>query len=541
MTRKSYILSGQSDRLWLRLVRYFRRYKGAGYPAGARCRRHRLVDRLSPALLVNVGLSCVLGMVLGLGAASTASAASASTNFFGFGVANWQNGNVPEYQNYYNTTLFQDLMSNIGNPNNSPGASPPPMGSNFIRFIVPYNVFASSDGTSCLTPTTGSLSKIEAAVSDAENQLEQNLIADPQIPLVALGPDLGVDDSSYPAGDSPTWPTDLDLECATQAMETDFLNYQVAGSPDPLIGASGSGHPVLRIEAMNEPDVPVTVTENGTPTQVGLANACDPSNPAVSTLGPECAARYFGDVEQGNLDVNGGVDGKVIAGVFAGLNTASIPSNPTYNPTMCGSQPDFMEGYLCYLRIGDNINIPGGGTLQSYKPDATSWSFHDYADPKASMANTKCTSNYLYCVATTYIDFNSTLSTWKEPTDDEWITEAGFNHTSANGYTNLSQAKEVSAAHDWLTLADGVLQGPGPAHMFWYEWTTDGPVSGGPPNSGDTFDSALTDDNQQPRQAYCELVGVPLSDCAGAANNGTPPGTPNTAGLNLAGSLNSGS
>ena len=440
--------------------------------------------------------------------------ASATTTNYGFSNANWINGPT-SYQNYFNDPAFETLQKTLGAPAAGYDASPPPDGTVYQRFNVPYDVFGTSNGTTCIqsSASLSDFTNIESAVLDAENPPTGSGVT-PQHPVIALWDDTGSaaqnggvakEAAGYPAGTSlPVWPTDRDLECATQFMEQDFLNYPVT-SGGPLVNSTTKK---MYIEPANEPD-------NKT---YPVGNSCEPGNATISTGGFECAARYFGDVYQGLINSGATADAHVIAGAFTG-QSGTIPANTTYTPSGCASKGTFMVGYICYLQAGDSLNIPGGGTLQSYNKDATSWSFHDYDDVNAARTS-DCTSDIYDCPNAEFLAFDNTLSVWKEPETDEWITEAGYNHNKENcpntvdaaGYCPLTDAQELDAAKDWVSIAAGLTYGP-PEHLFWYQWNTD---------PSDPFDAALANGDEPgaaiPRQAECYLTGQTLSLCTGNAN-----------------------
>ncbi len=201
----------------------------------------------------------------------------------------------------------------------------------------------------------------------------------------------------------------------------------------------------------------------------------------------DCGARYFGDVEQGNLDYYGGSKAHIIAGTFAdgdvGINTG--PS--------CGREGDYMEGYICYLQRGDyNVgapSIPGGQPLSHYNQYATSWSFHDYTDPMLSAEQGCSPGNPYACSTTDEYKFVDTLEEWGEPTGDIWMTESGYHHVCGAhscGYYNfplsacydqyhnakscyvLTATQEADAAYDWRSYLPAQIV----AHMFWYEYVS---------------------------------------------------------------------
>lgn len=466
------------------------------------------------SLLAKTGLCCLLGVIASLGFTAVASAEN-----YGFANANWTNSPT-SYQNYYNDPAFENLQKTLGAPVGNYVASPPPVGTVYQRFNVPYDVFATSDGTNCINSSTtlADLGRIESAVSDAENPPAGSGVT-PQHPMIALWLDVGTVDKTtgvrtptevagYQAGTSlPIWPTDRDLECATQAMEQDFLGYP-AMNGGPLVNSSTKK---MYIEPANEPD------QNTYP----VADSCEPGNANIAPQpeGAECAARYFADVYQGLVNSGTTADAHVIAGAFTG-QSGTIPANTTKAASNCGAKSYFMPAYICWLQAGDSINIPGGGgTLKSYNQYATSWSFHDYDD--VNLARTSnCYADLSTCTKAEYIKFDNTLSVWGEPENDEWITEAGYNHNSQNcpttpdpsGYCPLTDTQELNAANDWVAIAAGTTYGP-PKHMFWYQWNTD---------PSDPFDAALANGDEPgsalPRQSECYLTGQALSLCTGAAN-----------------------
>lgn len=260
----------------------------------------------------------------------------------------------------------------------------------------------------------------------------------------------------------------------------------------------GPGKPVLEIEAMNEPD------GSG-----GPGSSCEPND---GMNGGECAARYFADAVQGNAYMGGGTYGHVIAGAF---KSSALPSSPNPSNKDCGHEGSFMEGYICYLQNGDGVNIPGAAPLQAYNTFAKSWSFHDYAD-LVNSENTYCYEIAYQCSYTYMKRFYDALNAWNEPTNDEWVTEAGYVHLCGTSYCNLTNTQELNAAQAWINLAmGGYVDFTSAAHWFWYQYQTT-------TNSSDTFDSALLDGTTSTgvaRQSYCLLTGYPLSDCAGSPNH----------------------
>jgi hypothetical protein len=431
-----------------------------------------------------LGSLCVLAAAV---AALTACPGVAAATTFGFANSDYDTSQLG-YQSYYDNPGFAIVRNDLGT---GTGSTP---GVKYERFNVSYDAFGSSDGKTCVQPSPAGSDQqnIIAALTDAES-----LAGGSQTPLIALNPDLyQLDTGGYASGETPVWPTDLDLICATFEMEQELLKANLIGT----------GKPVVQIEAMNEPD------GYGTP-----GSSCEPG---YGMNGGECAARYFADAVQGNAYNASGADGHVIAGAF---KSSAVPAGGGGTPnTNCGHEGSFMEGYICYLEHGDGVNIPNAAPLQDYNSFAKSWSFHDYDDLKNS-ENTDCYTDAYDCAVATMNDFDFTLSDWGEPTNDMWVTEAAYYHQCGNNcYSNLTNTQELNAAEAWINIAgaekSGSLLFQAPAHLFWYQYQTTSPNA----PKRDFYDSALLDGTSvagAARQSYCVLDGLALTACSGGPNN----------------------
>jgi hypothetical protein len=401
--------------------------------------------------------------------------ANASTDI-GFANSNYIPSSNVGYGSYYDSTDFEDTMSDLG--------------VKYQRFFVYYEIAGTGNSaqSGCTTPdpisSASDLADLYTALGDAENA--------GYIPVLAIRQDTdGLDapsgENGYEWSDAstPGYPSDIDEFCGVAELEAD-------------LHAEGLLPSTTRIEAMNEPNDSI-----GTSCNSAAAGAAD------------CAARYYADAVQATTDEGYISANNIIAGTFQ-----NATSDSTTIGTTC-SNGGFDSDYMCYLDAGDSAgDIPGGTALDYYNRYATSWSFHDYDD----LANdNSCTpSTPSDCTTTDAQDFYYLLDAWAEPTSNVWITEAGASHSYL-----LTPTEQANEAYGWTQLEN--VESGYPAHLFWYQWATNNhPYSHDPTDlpgnlNGDPFDSALVDgvssstpDGTARESACVLLLGyADRADCTG--------------------------